>query len=312
MATKKKLGTITQITDLREVRGHEAKDFTPWLAEHIDQLNDAIGLDLEVIEKESSVGGFSVDILAQDASTEQRAVIENQLEETKHEHLGKLLTYAAGKDAKYAIWIVKTARDEHKAAIEWLNNNTVDGIGFFLLEIQLWSIDGSAPAVKFNVIEQPNDWTKVVKQAASSGGEAVQIKYGYWSDFNDYVRENRPDFLRDFRLHKPSSDHWYTFSIGVSKAHLNMLVNTRTNVIAIELYISEGKEIFDSLYDNKDAIEEAAGVKLDWRRLDGKKSSRILLEKKARITDKENRPEQFDWYIEYLNKLRSAFVPYLK
>ena len=313
MAVKKKLGSIQQITDLREVWGNEAKDFTPWLAENIELLNEATGLNLEVLETESPVGSFAVDILAQDANTEQKAIIENQLEDTNHDHLGKLLTYAAGKEAKCLIWIVKNAREEHRAAIEYLNNNTVDGIGLFLIEIQLWSIDGSAPAVKFNVVEQPNDWTKAAKQPSSgSGGEAVQIKYSYWSDFNDYVTAIRPDYLKSFRLHKPSSDHWYSVAIGSSKANLSMLVNTRTNVIAIELYISNSKEVFDNCFAHKEEIEAVVGAKLDWRRLDGKKSSRVLIERSATVADVEARPDQFDWFIDYLLRMKNAFVPYVK
>lgn len=313
MAVKKKLGSIQQITDLREVWGNEAKDFTPWLAENIELLNEATGLNLEVLETESPVGSFAVDILAQDANTEQKAIIENQLEDTNHDHLGKLLTYAAGKEAKCLIWIVKNAREEHRAAIEYLNNNTVDGIGLFLIEIQLWSIDGSAPAVKFNVVEQPNDWTKAAKQPSSgSGGEAVQIKYSYWSDFNDNVTAIRPDYLKSFRLHKPSSDHWYSVAIGSSKANLSMLVNTRTNVIAIELYISNSKEVFDNCFAHKEEIEAVVGAKLDWRRLDGKKSSRVLIERSATVADVEARPDQFDWFIDYLLRMKNAFVPYVK
>ena len=313
MAVKKKLGSIQQITDLREVWGNEAKDFTPWLAENIELLNEATGLNLEALETESPVGSFAVDILAQDANTEQKAIIENQLEDTNHDHLGKLLTYAAGKEAKCLIWIVKNAREEHRAAIEYLNNNTVDGIGLFLIEIQLWSIDGSAPAVKFNVVEQPNDWTKAAKQPSSgSGGEAVQIKYSYWSDFNDYVTAIRPDYLKSFRLHKPSSDHWYSVAIGSSKANLSMLVNTRTNVIAIELYISNSKEVFDNCFAHKEEIEAVVGAKLDWRRLDGKKSSRVLIERSATVADVEARPDQFDWFIDYLLRMKNAFVPYVK
>ena len=313
MAVKKKLGSIQQITDLREVWGNEAKDFTPWLAENIELLNEATGLNLEVLETESPVGNFAVDILAQDANTEQKAIIENQLEDTNHDHLGKLLTYAAGKEAKCLIWIVKNAREEHRAAIEYLNNNTVDGIGFFLIEIQLWSIDGSAPAVKFNVVEQPNDWTKAAKTPSSSGGGiATQIKYAYWSDFNDYVTNNRQDFLKKFNLHKPSSDHWYTFALGTSKAHMNMLVNTKANKIAIEILISESKELFDNCFANKESIEEQVGFTLDWRRLDGKKSSRILLERDADVANEEARPEQFDWMIDKVVRMKKAFTQYLK
>lgn len=132
MAIKMKLGSMTQITNLRSVLPNEASDFTPWLAENIDLLNEATGLSLEVVAQESPVGSFSLDILAQDSDTEAYAVIENQLEDTNHDHLGKLLTYAAGKGAKHILWIVKSAREEHKATIEWLNNNTIDGIVFSL------------------------------------------------------------------------------------------------------------------------------------------------------------------------------------
>ena len=313
MAVKKKLGSIQQITDLREVWGNEARDFTPWLAEHIELLNEATGLNLEVLETESPVGSFSVDILAQDANTEQKAIIENQLEDTNHDHLGKLLTYAAGKEAKCMLWIVKTAREEHRAAIEYLNNNTVDGIGFFLIEIQLWSIDGSAPAVKFNVVEEPNDWAKAAKlPSTSSGGEAVQIKYSYWSDFNDYVNAHRKDYLKQFTLHKPSSDHWYSVAIGSSAANLSMLVNTRTNVIAIEMYIRDSKELYDRCYAHRDEIEASVGEKLDWRRLDGKKSSRVLIERKAIVADTTTRQEQYDWLIDHLISMKNAFAPYVK
>ncbi len=312
MAVKKKLGSIQQIT-LRDVWENEAKDFTPWLAENIELLNEATGLSLEVLDTESPVGNFAVDILAQDANTEQKAIIENQLEDTNHDHLGKLLTYAAGKEAKCMIWIVKTAREEHRAAIEYLNNNTVDGIGFFLIEIQLWSIDGSSPAVKFNIVEQPNDWTKAAKTLPNSGGGiATQIKYSYWSDFNDYVTNNRPDFLKKYNLHKPSSDHWYTFALGTSQAHMNMLINTKANKIAIEVLISDNKELFDHCFANKEAIETQVGFELDWRRLDGKKSSRILLERDADVSKEDARPEQFDWLIDKLVLMKRAFAPYVK
>ena len=313
MAIKKKLGSITQITDLREVWGKEATDFTPWLVENIGLLNEATGLNLEVIETESQVGSFSVDILAQDANTEQKAIIENQLEDTNHDHLGKLLTYAAGKEAKCMIWIVKNAREEHRAAIEYLNNNTVDGIGFFLIEIQLWSIDGSSPAVKFNIVEQPNDWTKAAKQPGNTnGGAAVQIKYNYWSDFNDYINSSRKDLLKEFSLHKPSSDHWYTLAIGSSKASLQLLVNTRANVITVEFHIYEDKDIYDKCFAHKEEIEAKVGTQLDWRRMNDKKASRVILERKAEVSNTESWPEQFDWFADTLLKMKKAFVPYSK
>lgn len=162
------LGTLEEIKDLRKVWRHEAQDFTPWLAKNIGQLGEELGIDIEIEETESAVGSFSVDIFARDADTGRRIIIENQLEDTDHDHLGKLITYASGKSADLVIWVVKTAREEHRAAIEWLNSHTDEGVGFVLCEIKLYKIGDSAPAPKFNILERPNDWAKEMKKAVGS------------------------------------------------------------------------------------------------------------------------------------------------
>lgn len=163
------LEVLTEVQDLRKVWPHEALDFTPWLAkdENIAILANEIGMEIAVDGTESAVGDFSVDIIATDIATGQKVIIENQLEDTNHDHLGKLITYAAGKEARTIIWVVKHAREEHRAAIEWLNNHTDDDIGFFLCEIHLYKVGSSNPAVKFSVIEKPNDWIKSVKKISS-------------------------------------------------------------------------------------------------------------------------------------------------
>jgi len=155
------LSKLVEIKDLRVVWPHEALDFTPWLAEedNITLLADAIGLDITVDETESGVRNFNVDIYAKETGTDRKIIIENQLEDTNHEHLGKLITYASGKTAEVIIWVVKTAREEHPAAMEWLNQHTDGNISFFLCEIKLYKIGNSELAVMFEVIEKPNDWT---------------------------------------------------------------------------------------------------------------------------------------------------------
>lgn len=158
------LSTLEEIKDLRSVWPHEALDFTPWLADNIDLLADAVGLDITVDETESSVGDFNVDIYASETGTDRKIIIENQLGDTDHDHLGKLITYASGKSADVIIWVVKHAREEHKAAVEWLNAHTDDKIAFFLSEIKLYRIGNSEPAVKFEIIEHPNDWAKEIKR----------------------------------------------------------------------------------------------------------------------------------------------------
>ena len=134
--------------ELRKVWPHEALDFTKWLSSpaNLNMLGEAVGVELELIETESSVGSFNVDIYAQEVGTGRKVIIENQLEDTNHDHLGKVITYAAGKGAQVIIWVVAHARDEHRQAIEWLNEHTDNDFGFFLVEIELWTIGDSKPA----------------------------------------------------------------------------------------------------------------------------------------------------------------------
>lgn len=162
------LGTLTEISDLREVWSHEAHDFTPWLAKNINILSETIGIDISIEDSEASVGDFNVDIFAVDADTGKKIIIENQLEETDHDHLGKLITYASGKAADLVIWLVRKARPEHRAAIEWLNNHTDEGVGFILCEIKVFRIGNSEPAPKFEIIEQPNDWVKEMRRLSGT------------------------------------------------------------------------------------------------------------------------------------------------
>lgn len=302
------LGKLEKINDLRKVWPHEALDFTPWLAQddNIAMLSDAIGIDISVDETESTVGNFNVDIYATETDTGNKIIIENQLEETNHDHLGKIITYASGKDAKFVIWIVKKAREEHRHAIEWLNNHTDNDIAFFLIEIELWSINNSDPAVKFNVIEKPNDWAKEIKKADNNINDTQKLKLEYWTNFVDYAFANN-SFSKMFKKRKPSTDHWYSVSLGSSEYHMSFLMNTQKNILAIEVYFSNNKELFNEFYSEKNKIEALASVKLDWRELPERKASRVLYETTADFKNKDNWNEQFDWIMEYAVKIAKAF-----
>lgn len=168
----KNLGFLEEIDDLRTVWPKEASDFTPWLAANIGRLSKAVGIDIDIEETESAVGDFNVDIFAVDADTGRKIVIENQLGATDHDHLGKLITYASGKAADLVIWIVKKAREEHRAAIEWLNSHTTEDIGFILCEVKLYHIGDSEIAPAFVIVEQPNNWAKEMKQSQTSHSRA--------------------------------------------------------------------------------------------------------------------------------------------
>lgn len=302
------LGKLEKIKDLRKVWPHEATDFTPWLAQedNISMLSDAIGIDISVDETESNVGSFNVDIYATETDTGNKIIIENQLEDTNHDHLGKIITYASGKDAKFVIWIVKKAREEHRHAIEWLNNHTDNDIAFFLIEIELWTINGSDPAVKFNAVEKPNDWAKEIKKVDSTLNDTEKLKLDYWTSFADYAFADTA-FSKVFKRRKPSTDHWYSVSMGSSEYHMSFLMNTQKNILAVEISITNNKELFHEFYAEKDKIEAKAGVKLDWRELPERKASRILYETNVDFKDKDSWNEQFDWIMEYGVKIAKAF-----
>lgn len=306
-----KLGLLEEIEDLRTVWPHEALDFTPWLAkeDNISLLSDAIGIDITVESTESSVGAFNVDIVGTETGTERCIIIENQLEDTNHDHLGKLITYAAGKAASVVVWIVKHAREEHKAAIEWLNNNMGDDIGFFLCEIKLFKIGDSSPAVKFEVVERPNGWTKEQKRVDPIEGTGKD-NYDYWVALNEYAFQNK-QFAREFRQRKPSPRHFMNFTIGSSECHLSVSqIQTRNEIVA-ELYISDDKELFRTIQNHQAEIETETGIKFDWRELPERKASRVLTAYKAELRDSTKWREQFDWIIDVLLKMKQAFKPYI-
>lgn len=305
------LSKLEEIKDLRTVWPHEALDFTPWLAQddNITLLADAIGIDITVDETESSVGDFNVDIFASETGTDRKIIIENQLEDTNHDHLGKLITYASGKSADIVIWVVKQASEEHKAAIEWLNNHTDDSVGFFLCEIKLYRIGNSEPAVKFEVIEKPNDWTKEIKKSESIN-ETQQLRYDYWVAFEDYAFKN-PTFAKNFKKRKPSKNHWLNLSIGSSACHIAVSQIKQRNELDVELYISDDTELYNSLYENKTDIELTSGLSFDWRELPDRKASRIVLEKSVQLENKNAWGSQFEWLIDVMVKMKTTFSKYI-
>ena len=303
------LGTLKEITDLRSIWPHEALNFTPWVAENVDLLADAVGLDITVDETESSVGDFNVDIYASETGTDRKIIIENQLEDTDHDHLGKLITYASGKGADVVIWVVKHAREEHKAAVEWLNNHTDDKIGFFLCEIKLFQIGDSQIAPAFTVVERPNDWTKEIRKTASANSTQQQ-RLEYWQAFNDYAFTDA-NFSRIFNKRKPTTDHWMDFSIGSSACHIAVSQIQKRKAVDVELYINDDKELFKSLFAHKDEIEKNMEMELEWKELPERKASRILIEKTVDLDDRATWPEQFDYIMDNCIKMKRAFKRYL-
>lgn len=270
-----KLGKLQEV-DIRTLWSHEQYDFSEWLSkvENLELLNEAIGLTLSEVEKEVYVGAYRCDLVGIDETTGDKVIIENQLEQSNHDHLGKIITYASGLDAKVVVWIVKEAREEHRSAIEWLNNNTSEKLNFFLIEIHAYQIGDSLCAPKFEIVEKPNGFIKNAKSQSGSGdynksqGERIE----FWTRFSDVLVERG----KPFNVRKATTDHWYDIAIGTSDVHVSLTLVNKDGCVGVELYISDNKNLFDKLYSQKDEIEEKLGLQPDWQRLDGKKASRVL------------------------------------
>lgn len=286
---------------------HEANDFTTWLSEkeNLALLSDEIGIDILLIETEASVGKFNVDILAEEENTGKKIVIENQLEITDHDHLGKTITYASGYDAEIIIWIVKDVRDEHKQAIDWLNEHTDEKVNFFAIKMELWQIGNSPCAPKFNIISKPNDWAKAIKKSTSQSNltETKVLQLDFWNQFKEYA-QNKSSKLK---LRKTFPQHWYDISIGNSKAYISLTANSQTNLIAYEIYIPDSKDLFYELETNKNQIEEELQAELEWMALDGRKASRIKLSNDSDINQKEKWDQYFDWLMITAEKFQTVF-----
>ncbi|TDX48865.1 DUF4268 domain-containing protein [Orenia marismortui] len=296
--------------DLREYWTHEAYDFTTWLSKsnNLELLSDEVGVEVSLLETEASVGRFKVDMLAEEANTGRKIIIENQLEKTDHDHLGKLITYASGLEANIVIWIVKEALEEHQQAISWLNEHTDGELNFFLIQIELWQIDDSNYAPKINVIAKPNDWYKEVKNTIETTKltETKRLQLEFWTKLKEYSKEINSGI--SFR--KPYPQHWYDVSFGSSNAHIALTVNTQKDEIACEIYISDSKETYFSYLEHKDTIESNIGSELEWYELPEKKASRIKLTKEFILDNKEKWEEAFIWFIEKVRLFQDEFSKY--
>ena len=306
------LGKLTKVEDLRTVWKHEAMDFTRWLAEpnNMALLSEAIGLDIATVQVEDNVGDFNVDIFAIDETSGKKIIIENQLEKTNHDHLGKIITYASGKDANYIVWIVKKARNEHRQAIDWLNEHTDTELNFFLIEMELWQIDDSALAPKFQIVCQPNDWTKMVKETYGAGETTeLKTKQGeFWDDINTYCKQEKVDF----NLRKALPHHWYDIAMGTSRAHISLWLNSKKKSISCNLYIGgrdkdENKDLYSYLLAHKEYIENLLGKDIEWSLLENKKASIIGINKNLDFNIKANWEQMFDWFAITASSFKRAF-----
>ena len=305
------LGRMKKV-DVREVWKDEAGGFTPWLVkeDNLALLADTVGIELELEATEKDVGPFRADILCKDTVDGHWVLIENQLEKTDHTHLGQLLTYAAGLKAVTIVWIAKHFTEEHRAALDWLNEITDDRFNFFGLEIELWKIGESPTAPKFNMACKPNEWTKATPPVGEIT-ETKLIQQRYWAALQRILLD-RNGLVK---AQKPQPQNWMSFAIGRANFWLNAAVNTQKNFLRAALVCggAEGKAHFHLLEEDEEAIEAEAGTALVWNELPNRKESRIeLLLNDADPTNESDWPRQHAWLAEKLEVFHQTFSKRVK
>lgn len=312
------LGKLERV-DLRDAWETEDQHFTPWLAQedNLTILGDTIGIELELEAQEKNVGPFRADILCKDTATDSWVLIENQLQRTDHTHLGQLLTYAAGLQAVTIVWISRKFTDEHRAALDWLNEITDDSFHFFGLEVELWRIDNSPPAPKFNVVSKPNEWSRSISEAARglAGGKVSERKASqleYWRKFRSYLEKNHVP-LRATKEPRPKPS--YSMSIGRAGFRLVATLSSSKKRIGVEVQIGadDAEAFFNLLKDDQDKIEQETLCHLVWEELPGRKRRRMATYKDN--TDPDNSadwPNQHAWMADMLNLFDKTFRSRIK
>jgi hypothetical protein len=311
------LGRLEPV-ELRKIFLSEAGDFTPWLAqeENLRLLGDTIGIDLQFEASEKDVGPFRADILCRDVETENWVLIENQIERTDHTHLGQLLTYAAGLEAVTIIWIAQRFTEEHRAALDWLNSRTDEGINFFGLEVELWKIGDSLTAPKFNVVSRPNDWGRTVRQGATglTNHKAKQLQF--WTSFQSYL-----DSTSYMKGSTPGPYHWMHFAVGTGGTYLACSISpTDTPSGAkhpeqrVQLVMTGGmaKRRFNALKVQLADVESSLKMKLEWQSNPNVAKARIYAYHAADFMLDQEWPKQFEWLRDQLEGFDKDLVPRMK
>jgi hypothetical protein len=299
-----------KIIDLREAWKHEANDFTNWFAQedNLRLLADEIGFDMKLVQIEAEVGDFNVDILAEEENTGKKIIIENQLEITNHAHLGQLITYSSAYNADVIVWISADAREEHRRAIDWLNEHTDENIESYLVRIELWQIGDSPYAPKFEIISKPNDWAKTVKESIQ--GELTDTKLNqleFWNRLREYGKATKSKL----RFQKPFPQSWTNLSRGDSDAHISLTINSTENQFRTEFYIPDNKDLFRRLLSQKSPIEVELGQPAEWMELPGK-ASRVRISMQVDVENKSNWESHFGWLIREAEKFQAVFPKYVK
>lgn len=309
---KQPLGQLERV-NLHEAWKYEASEFTPWLAqpENLSRLADALGLlELELVRTEHPVDEFKLDILCKD--DEGFVIIENQLEKSDHTHLGQILLYAAGAEAKKVIWVAESFRPAHAAALAFLNRNTTGDLNFFAVEIELWRIGESPMAPSFNVVVRPSDWSKSGREtvrAAAAATPVTERQLRFWTSFVAHLDANNPNLKHQ----KPNAQHWLTFTLGRTGFQIRATVNSREARLGVELYINHknSKVCYHQLLARRGDLEQQLGIegsRLTWLELPKGHDCRIVAFcPNSDIEDESKWPTYFIWLTDNVTNFSKVF-----
>ena len=322
MTTPNELARLERV-DLRSVWTTEAQDFTPWLAqpENLAVLSAALNMELETAGQEERVGPFRADLLCRDLQDDSWVLIENQLERTDHNHLGQLLTYAAGLQTVTIIWVAQTFTDEHRAALDWLNEITDDSFRFFGLEIELWRIGDSPAAPKFNIVAKPNDWTRSTGRAVKGGSgslTAVNLQnQRFWQQLDAYLTaQNSPVKIPMQGRHFRQGRHYIKTSIresGCEVEAFRVAAKTRPQNIHVKMTVSDTSHDAISAWLRQRNIQSEFAETLQFRPTVGGKGSVVILSNDhADPNDESDWPNQVEWMANALEKFARVFPPLLQ
>lgn len=303
--------------DLRQLWGSESGDFTPWLAQpdQLALLGEAIGTILELEAQEQEVGPFRADILCKDTASDRWVLIENQLERTDHSHLGQLLTYAAGLQAETIVWVAARFTDEHRAAIDWLNEITDDRFSFFGIEIELWRIGNSPVAPKLNIVSKPNDWTKSVQAGAKTVDltENRQLQLAFWTAYRADLEQHS-----HIQSQKPQPQNWLVHTIGRSGFSLLSVASFYDSErgvweggeLRVELVVNhrDAKAYFSQLEKERATIEKDLGVPVTWHNPQETRQAKVWVRRAADIRNQAEWPEYFGWLKSNLELFHKVFA----
>ena len=312
-SSEKFLGQIKKV-DVRKIWAVESSDFTPWLAneENISILGKAIGLELEVDQVEASVGPYSADILAKDTGTGKYVIIENQLGKTNHDHLGKAITYGSILDASAVVWIASEFTEEHQRALDWLNEYTSDDLSFYGVLLEIWQIDESRPAVRFNVISRPAEITRkdATGKIMEDLSETKKLQLEFWNAFREKLLKSK--LVSSAQTPRPQ--YWFDVALGRSHIFLSNIANTYENRIGVRVYI--GNKIADwalpQLEAQKEEIEAEIGTKLEWNPNPENRDKIIAITRDVNLQNREEWDTSITWMVDMVKRFRKAFMPRVK